>query len=228
MFKIKKAIVFFIVLAMITAPAALAFDVITTFEEVPLTVMSYDHNVYIYGYPDGTFLPEKSITRAEAAMIFYRLLPGNYRDLGFSIGTSPIFPDVKDDAWYGPEVGLLTDFEIITGYEDGTFRPGNPITRAEFIAMSYRFFDLIDEAGEVSGVEGYEDGTFRPDQSVTRAEVVKIINTKSNRLPLSLPKNIINPFSDVGANHWAYTYIMEASTEHLYLRVNGIEEWIMR
>ena len=66
-------------------------------------------------------------------MIFYRLL----RNKDVTITGS--FTDVPNDAWYAQAVGVLSSLGILRCYEDGTFRPQNPITRAEFTAVATRF-----------------------------------------------------------------------------------------
>ena len=62
------------------------------------------------------------------------------------------FSDVSADSWYNQTVSTLASMEIVKGYEDGSFRPNAPITRAEFGAIATRFFA---ETGAT-----YEPGTF--------------------------------------------------------------------
>ncbi|NDL67253.1 S-layer homology domain-containing protein [Anaerotalea alkaliphila] len=78
------------------------------------------------GYPDGTFLPEKAMTRAEVAAV----LAGAYS--WPSTGTSSPFSDVPASHWAFGHVQAMRDNFITTGYPDGTYKPGNPMTRAEF------------------------------------------------------------------------------------------------
>lgn len=104
---------------------------------------------------------------------------------------------------------------IVKGYEDGTFRPDIPISRAEFITMINRylklsdtldidFIDIPEDAwykGEVQKavmagyIKGFEDHTFRGAQPVTRQETAIII-VKSMGLPLSNQESAINKFQD--------------------------------
>ena len=109
-----------------------------------------DHYSYIVGYEDGYVMPQKDITRAEVATIFYRLLKDEVRDENTTNISD--FSDVSADDWYGTTVATLSKMGILKGYEDGTFRPNAPITRAEFGAIATRFFD---ETGAT-----YEPGTF--------------------------------------------------------------------
>lgn len=199
------------------------------------------HLKYLNGYPDGSVRTDNAITRAEAASIFYRLLKDTYKD-----GTaSATFSDVNSGDWYSLAVSTLADMGVITGYPDGTFRPNQQITRAEFAAIASRFDDLnssetnafsdvssdhwaisyINSAYARGWINGYTDGTFKPDNGITRAEVVKIVNTMLNRNPETLPEGI-NPYNDLTESHWAYIHILEASVEHDYSRdENEVEYW---
>lgn len=210
-------------------------------EDVPLGMLETDdHLKYLNGYPDGSVRADHAITRAETASIFYRLLKKTYKDGN----ASSTFTDVAYDAWYSLAVSTLADLGIIMGYEDGTFRPDDPITRAEFATIASRFdkltsvqdniFSDVDEnhwavayintAYQNGWINGYEDGTFKPQQSITRAEVVKIVNTMLNRNPDHI--EIENPYNDITEAHWAYIHVMEASIEHDYTRDDaGIEVW---
>lgn len=133
------------------------------------------------------------------------------------------------------------------GYEDGNFRPSQPITRAEFatVIMKYTneptknknmFSDLEDtywatEAIEIAAtkgwLKGYEDGTFRPNQNIKRVETVTIINRMLNRVPcLEELKKINVPIVDLDKNHWGYADILEAITKHDYhTNEDGQEIW---
>lgn len=82
----------------------------------------------IDGYEDGTFKPNSSITRAEAAKILAEAA-------GLTSENTGTFPDVADGKWYTPYIEALAEKGIIIGYADGTFRPANKITRAEAIKM---------------------------------------------------------------------------------------------
>lgn len=184
-----------------------------------------EHNAYISGYEDGTFIPDGQITRAETASMLYGVLETSNKEIDVT------FSDLKDGAWYMYAVQAMTNAGIISGYTDGTFRPDRHITRAEFVTMLMRTkdiqtFDVIpftDVAADLWSadyiytaytngyIDGYEDGTFQPDSPITRAEAVKIINEVLGRTDF---RNEINPFSDVSNMHWAYKHILEAAVTH--------------
>ena len=88
-----------------------------------------DHFGYIIGYEDGTIRPDASITRAEVATIFFRLLTDEARDKFWTETNS--YSDVAPTAWYNNAVSTLSRMGILGGYEDGTFRPNASITRAD-------------------------------------------------------------------------------------------------
>ena len=77
------------------------------------------------GYEDGSFRPNASITRAE----FTKIAVSFFKHVG-GASANP-FSDVPESAWYAEFVKAAAELGLIDGYEDGTFRPNAPITRAE-------------------------------------------------------------------------------------------------
>lgn len=77
------------------------------------------------GYADGSFRPNASITRAE----FTKIAVSFFKHVG-GASANP-FSDVPESAWYAEFVKAAAELGLIDGYEDGTFRPNAPITRAE-------------------------------------------------------------------------------------------------
>ena len=98
-----------------------------------------EHVSFVSGYNTGLFLPEKKLSRAEACSLFYKLL----RSTDWEKKT---FPDVKSDQWYAEAVETLAGLGILSGYEDGTFRPQQYITRAEAVTMVNRTIDRHPDA----------------------------------------------------------------------------------
>lgn len=199
-----------------------------------------EHIAYLSGYEDGTFGPEKDITRAETAMIFYRLL--NDQNAG-AVGS---FSDVENSAWYADAVEKLAGLGIITGYADGTFRPGAAITRAEFTAIASRFavlktgsvsysdvpadhwaYSSIASAAAQGWISGFADGTFHPDDAITRAQVTKIVNKMLERTAdrTFVDGNAVKTFTDTAKGHWAYYDIEEAANAHDYTKSGSGETW---
>jgi LPXTG-site transpeptidase (sortase) family protein len=94
----------------------------------------------INGYPDGSFQPEKTISRAEAAKILMATIKpqsaiNETQDDLYSFATASPFPDVDPLDWFAPYVTLATQNGIVQGYPDGFFRPGNTINMAEGLKM---------------------------------------------------------------------------------------------
>ena len=166
------------------------------------------------GYEDGTFGPDRAITRAETAAILRRATEMH----GYMVKDG-IFSDT--DMWAKDVINELAAADVVNGYEDGTFRPDNGVTRAEFVAMLMRIADeagtdagyadadghwaekYIAKAAEYGFVNGYEDGTFRPDNVVTRAEVVAIMSRV-----FGFPSDgTESEYADVTPEHWAFGYI---------------------
>ena len=206
-------------------------------ETPPTTLNDSDHYAYIVGYEDGTIRPNGHITRAEAATVFFRLLTDKARDANLT-DRSP-YPDVSAGAWYNKAIATLSRMGILSGYEDGSFRPNATVTRAEFAAMAARFdteakpvdtpfTDLTgcwaaDEIAKAYGkgwVNGYGDNTFRPNGPITRAEAVTLINRVLRRLP-ETDKDLLpdeRTWPDNPETFWGYLALQEASNSHLYDR----------
>ena len=213
--------------------------------DVPYMLNGEDHYAYIKGYPNGSFKPNATITRAETAAIFYRLLTDTTRKAYTTTYNS--FKDVPAKAWYNTAVSTMAKLGIVTGDANGYFRPSDPITRAEIAAMIARcdgsyygssytnFSDVkghwaasyIARAYELGWINGYGT-TYAPDKYITRAETVAILNRVLNRAPQNTSDLLSgrNTFSDVGAASWYYLDVEEAANSHTYTRKSsGYEYW---
>lgn len=199
---------------------------------------------YIKGYPDGTFKPQANVTRAEAAQMFATLLNG-----GTNFGTSQAtkFSDASDD-WYSKAINYVVGKGLISGYPNGTFKPNESITRAEFAQMISGYVknekastsdfkdvkdhwakDAIDKLYGNKNVNGYPDGSFKPNAKITRAEAVTILNSVFNRNTNKSSLNNVNTsslnkFSDVNEGFWAYYNILDAANTHNRERLNSTSE----
>ena len=218
----------------------------------PSGLNTEDHFSYVVGYEDGMVKPQRSITRAEVATIFYRLLEDDVRDDYDT--TRNNFSDVTSDSWYNQTVSTLASMGILKGYEDGTFRPNASITRAEFAAIATRFFEetgatyepgtftdvtgdewfagAIMDAVNLGLIGGYEDGTVRPNNNITRAEACAIVNRTLGRVPDAdhlLPADEMTTWPDNPSSAWFYADMQEATNGHEYEWItedgNKIEEW---
>ncbi|MBR5429052.1 MAG: S-layer homology domain-containing protein [Firmicutes bacterium] len=208
-----------------------------------------DHFAYVIGYPDDTVRPEANISRAEIATILFRLLTDESRNLYWSTGNQ--FSDVPGTAWFNTAVSTLTNAGVINGYPDGSFRPDQPVTRAEFAALFSRFFSAAAAADvsftDISGhwaeevilnaasrgyIYGYPDGSFGPDRSITRAEAMTLTNRVLERKPHKdhLHADMIVWKDNADPDVWYYADVQEASNSHEYtwitaVRDYGFEQW---
>ena len=204
-----------------------------------------DHYAFLVGYADGTFGPECNMTRAEVTTMFARLLT---EQIEADKTYSSTFNDVAKNCWAANYIGYMQQFGIVTGYEDGSFRPDAPVTRAEFAAIASRFEKLtqgsasftdvpdthwavkyINFAATRGWVTGYEDGTFKPEHSITRAEVAavtcRLLERSADQTYIRSHIGELRTFADVTESHWAYWYAMEAANGHDYTKSGGSENW---
>lgn len=148
------------------------------------------------GYSDGTFQPNKQVTRAEAAKI-----------LAFDLGLTSKqaisnFRDVKENDWFFQPVTSLAEAGGINGYEDGTFQPNKTITRAEMASLitkayglkadsstSIPFTDVAPNSWYKGAVQALYTNkvtsgkgavnTFAPNDPVTRGEMAVFVQRAS-------------------------------------------------
>lgn len=212
-----------------------------------------DHFAYIIGYKDGYVRPNRNISRAEVATIFFRLLTDDAREKYWSSTNN--YSDVKDTDWCNNAISTLSNMGILKGYEDGTFHPDAPVTRAEFAVIAARFSDgaaddyatfsdvpndywatkEIAKAAKLGWIKGYTDGTFRPTNNITRAEVMTLVNRVLERGvdEEGLMEDAIQ-WADNKPGDWYYYDVQEATNSHEYARtdkpIDGqdfcYEEWI--
>ena len=159
-------------------------------------------------------------------MIFYRLLTAESREK-FESNENP-FTDVNAEDWFNTAISTATAAGIINGYDDGTVRPNNAITRAEFTAIVSRFTSLVYEGDNkfndtdshwakeainnvamTGWINGYEDGSFGPEKYITRAEAVTIINRLLYRTIEPAENN--SKWNDNADSKWYYDDMEAAS-----------------
>lgn len=148
----------------------------------------------VAGFPDGTFQPEGTVTRAQVANVLFKLsggIPVNYL---------MTFSDVSQGAWYAEGIRWAASQKIVTG-ADGMFRPDEPVTRQDLAVMLDRWQQSegveLDQSGEApafadndqiaayaaesvyrmqkAGVINGIDGSFQPKGTATRAQLCKML-----------------------------------------------------
>jgi len=201
-----------------------------------------DHFAYMQGYPGGYFNPDGSMTRAEAAVMFARLMQ---KQMNVNTPYKGLFNDVPAGEWYTTGVEYLASLGIIQGRDSTWFDPNAPITRGEFASIAAKFarlapnssaafsdvtpsywaYNAINTAAANGWVTGYPDGTFGPNNYISRVEVVTIVNRMTKRVFDPSEKFSIKTYTDVATSYWGYGDIEEASNSHDFQIKNGIETW---
>ncbi|MFZ5642893.1 MAG: S-layer homology domain-containing protein [Bacillota bacterium] len=146
------------------------------------------------GYPDGSFRPDSTITRAE-----FITMVNSFFGLSHSNGAS--FSDVKATDWFAGEMSKAKAAGYVAGYEDNTIKPNNPISRQEAAAMlasvtkletsgSLAAANKFKDSGAIPQwsrgaigavldrgyMSGYPDQTFQPGKDITRAEAISTLD----------------------------------------------------
>jgi len=145
----------------------------------------------VQGYPDGTFLPDKSVTRAEFAAMVNKALRNT--------ATSSIsFTDVPHNEWFYSDISKAVAATYVAGYENNTFLPNAPITRQEAAVVISRIVPSYGISGNLNSykdstnianwaytafqkvngkkyIGAYNDGNLHPLDNLTRAQTAKII-----------------------------------------------------
>ncbi len=160
------------------------------------TITQWTSKGYISGYPDGTFKPDNSITRAEFVVLVNKAM-------GYTKKGNAYFRDVNTNYWGYDEIQKGVSAGYVKGDPDGSFRPNDSVTRQEAAVMISKILDLetnftsaaayndyryipswsVGYVGAVSNAKimaGYPDGSFKADRVLSRAEAVialdKVLN----------------------------------------------------
>ena len=153
-------------------------------------------NSWFSGVSADTFAPDSSMTRAMLVTVLYRMSGSP------AVGGTSAFADVSSGAWYARAVAWAAENQLVSGYEDGTFRPDLAITRQQMAAILYRYHswagntpvpggslsayrDAADVApwaleamswANTSGlIQGTGPNTLAPNGTATRAQVAVIL-----------------------------------------------------
>lgn len=208
-----------------------------SFSAQPKVKATGDHSPYMVGYPDGTFQPNRGISRAEVAAILSRLYTSA------AGANKAAFADVSANHWAADAITTATNNKWMVGNGNNMFQPKKQITRAEFAQMLTNLYkwdaaqestytDVVGHWAEkaIATVQkqgllfDFTEKTFNPNQPITRVEVVRIFNQLLDRNPWHV--EVEQKWSDVPESHEYYTDIMEASIPHPFEQFEtGIESW---
>ncbi|WP_151733138.1 glycosyl hydrolase [Paenibacillus tengchongensis] len=150
----------------------------------------------VRGYPDGSFKPDRAVTRAELTAVINRLF-------GFSLPAGEPFADVPQDAWYAKDLAAAKQAGYYKGYPGNLAKADTPVTREDAAVLLAAVYSLQTEAGAgkagytdspaisvyaeeavqaLSGMlKGYPDGSFRPQKHIVRAELVSLLDRLTSR-----------------------------------------------
>jgi len=173
------------------------------FSDVSYTDTNYDAITYLYengfveGYSDGTYKPDNTINRAEfLKIVFEVLMTRDHADMDVTCDAENgmLFSDVSDDEWYSGYVCKAVYYDIVEGYPDGSFKPGQEINFAEaakmiVLAFGYDLPLLYDDVA----MEWYDTYLYvleqknavpesidSPADFITRGEMAEIVYLLSN------------------------------------------------
>lgn len=160
------------------------------------TITQWTSKGYISGYPDGTFKPDNSITRAEFVVLVNKAM-------GYTKKGNAYFRDVNTNYWGYDEIQKGVSAGYVKGDPDGSFRPNDSVTRQEAAVMISKILELetnftsaaayndyryipswsVGYVGAVSKAKimaGYPDGSFKADRVLSRAEAVIALDKALN------------------------------------------------
>ena len=188
---------------------------------------------------------KKSVTRIGAAILGLVILFGTMTAMA-----SQLYPDLAPNHWCYKKIMEFVDKGYIDGYEDGTMRPNQTITRAEYVKVVNNFFgfkdgktdkkfsDISDDAWYAKYVyaavaqgyiSGYEDNTFRPSKPITRQEATVILSRILKIDKEVYPKDHVDGLAQYSDGNevadWAYTAIHSYS---VYNFINGYEDGTLK
>lgn len=182
---------------------------------------------FFIGYQDGQFHPENQLTRAEAAAVVTRV-----KNLSaVANGSATAYRDVLSTHWAADYINEVTKAGYMRGYEDGSFRPDQPISRAELVALALRLRgvhevplkgfadseghwakDIIGTAKELKFIDGEGNGRFNPNGATVRDAAAKLFDVALFRGPLVDGRiAVIQHFPDVAQGNWSFGWVEEAS-----------------
>lgn len=206
-------------------------------ERTPLGSVEF-FEPYISGYTDGTFRPRNTITRAEVAKIFSKIMRLDQASL-----LPQAFSDVSKDHWAYDYIQNLYLANIFSGYGDETFKPNEPITRAEIAQVFtnyWNYFDIEVNASHVINIPdvdsnywaadpihrlynarvfpGFLNNAYRPLDDTLREELVFMVNNLIGREPIDVEEP---SFTDLSLDYYFLGDIEAAS--QFYVDKNNLD-----
>ncbi|MBU0727752.1 S-layer homology domain-containing protein [Patescibacteria group bacterium] len=180
----------------------------TIFTDVPRGHSNYDaikylsDNNVIGGYSDGTFKPDNTVNRVEALKMLM---------LAFNVEAGPnselTFTDADSGAWYATTLATAVAKGIVKGYDDGTFKPGNTVNKAEYLKMIFETnnIELTDSISANPYADVPKDAWYAPYAYLTNRKNL-----------LDVANNILDPANgmtrgDVAETIYRLKYVLDNS-----------------
>ena len=207
------------------------------------------HTAYMIGFGNGYFGPENVLSRAEAVTLLVRAISSPSQSTLNTFQGNGVFYDVRANEWYTSYINYAYSMGYLDVLLNGNqFRPTDPITRAEFLALlcdfngvdvsdakynntysdvpsSYWAAKYIAYAHEEGWVNGVGGGYFQPNRSISRVETCTMMNHILGR-SADRSKTYGMQFIDVPYTHWAYFEVAEAANTHFVLSYDSQgENW---
>ena len=171
---------------------------VPTPEEPPKGIINFP---YVGGYEDGTFRPDQAVTREEVASMLARLISNA------NVPKIPnVYSDLNPQRYSTDNINYVTRLGLFKPNVDGTFKPFEPVSQREVLAIVGNLTPYIK--GESEELKKLTNS----DKPVTRAQMVVILNQLFNRLCQN--KDIVNPYRDLSEDYWAYHAILCASVKN--------------
>lgn len=209
----KRGILFFVAtVLLVSAPAVMQSATTNQFsdviEENPFgnTILEMRQKGFVAGYPDGTFAPDNSISRAEFITMVVRATNPSPKGAG-------CFPDVASD-WYAPFVCTAKQNGWVRGYDDGTFKPANNINFAEAATILNRAYGLNPGAAS-AGENWYKPfvktlesknaipvSIDNPEKKISRAETTELnwrLSTNNTLKPTKTYDALLEPLPKIAS-----------------------------
>jgi hypothetical protein len=182
-------------------PASALADIAGSVHEEAIRCTNW-HGLFM-GFPDGTFRPQLSITRGQFSTTIHRMLGAAGAEFP-AAGDS--FPDVPEGHTHAVAIHSLAEVGVLTGFEDGTFRPGSQISRDQAASVMVRAYEwlagqrlpagpdaFVDDDGSVherainaaaaqGWIQGVASDRFAPRRDITRAQVSSVLARMASTL----------------------------------------------
>lgn len=205
-------------------PNAIASPIPTTVPTQPIATPLPQQPEVVQATPLAPVTPTRPVPRVTPlAPVVPVPVPVPVQPVEASPSPTPVptvsFSDVPQDFWARPYIEALAGRGIIVGYQDGTFRPNQPVTRAEFAAQLANAFEqnavsnavnyqdvpsdfwaasAIQEMTRSGFLRGYPRNVFRPTQQIPKVQALVALSQGLGLTPPTTPAQVLQVYQDAG------------------------------